>query len=263
MAMLYINSLSVIAPGMLGLDQALPILRGEQEWHYHPLDKIVPALLPANERRRTTPLIKLALYAGQEAMPDASATNAVATVFASSDGDMEIIDKICTALTQADKPVSPTLFHNSVHNAAAGYWAIAAQFKNTSVSLSAGEASFSAGMLEAATQLAAEEDTVLYIAYDHPAPPLLDTHRHFEFPFATAMLLSNEKTATTLAAISIESIMDAPTLSRCHNAPLEKMRQGNPIARSLPMLEAIVAEADSAVCLPYLQQQGMVIRICH
>lgn len=261
MATIYINSMSIVAPGMIGLAQALPILRGECDWQSVPMGNITPELLPANERRRTTALIKLALKAGQGAMPGSGVGNAVASVFASSESDPEITDKICKALLLDDKPVSPTQFHNSVFNAAAGYWAIAAQSQKLSVSLSAGDASFAAGLLEAISQVAMDAEPVLLIAYDYPAPPLLDALWHMDFPFSTALLLSNQKSDACLASITAEPAGDAMQPSTCESQSLEIMRHGNPIARSLPLLEAIVAERESTVILPYINQQTVLVRV--
>ena len=40
-------------------------------------------------------------------------------------GDGQNCHEICQALASAERQLSPTRFHNSVHNAAAGYWSIA------------------------------------------------------------------------------------------------------------------------------------------
>ena len=37
----------------------------------------------------------------------------------------QVIHEICEALATDEREVSPTRFHNSVHNASAGYWGIA------------------------------------------------------------------------------------------------------------------------------------------
>ena len=46
------------------------------------------------------------------------------SVFASTHGDLAITDYMCETLATDPTAVSPTKFHNSVHNAAAGYWTI-------------------------------------------------------------------------------------------------------------------------------------------
>ena len=76
------------------------------------------------------------------ALPAAS----LATVFASSDADLAIIHRICLALTATPRLISPTDFHNSVHNAAAGYWSIAAGARAASTTISAHDGSFAAGL---------------------------------------------------------------------------------------------------------------------
>lgn len=83
----YINTLSIAAPGLIGLEQALPILKGESQWQTSEFPKLAPQLLPANERRRMTNYIKLAIHVADEAnLPD----KALAAVFASSNGDCYI-----------------------------------------------------------------------------------------------------------------------------------------------------------------------------
>lgn len=259
----YINSLSVLAPGMHGLQEALPFLHNEQEWTDTEIEKIVIDLLPANERRRLTPLIKLALKVSQAAMANAMQGTPLASVFASSDGDMEITDKICTALTKEEKPVSPTLFHNSVHNAVSGYWSIASRFQKPSISISAGDATFAAGLLESSSQVALDHETVLYVAYDYPVSGLLDQQRHFDFPFATAMLISQDRTGSSIAALQIEIDSKNTQASRCKNESLEKRRLKNPIAQCLPLLEAIVDSEESCIYLPYIKDQTIKVTVCH
>ena len=119
----YINTLSIAAANMLGLNEAVPILTGQAQWQSAELPKLAPQLLPANERRRTTNYIKLALQVADEAnLKDKQ----LAAVFASSNGDFQISNTICNTLAGEPKFISPTQFHNSVHNAPSGYWAIAA-----------------------------------------------------------------------------------------------------------------------------------------
>ena len=88
--------------------------------------------------------------------------------------------------------MSPTQFHNSVHNAPGGYWSIALATRAPSTSLCAVEASFAAGLLEACAQAVAERRDVLLIAYDVPYPEPLASLWTVAEPFAVAMVLSNE-----------------------------------------------------------------------
>ena len=52
-------------------------------------------------------------------------------------------------------------------------------------------------------------------------------------------------------------------VSRCQSDSLEARRLQNPIAQSLPLLEAIVSNLDTTISLPYLNQQVIKVTICH
>ena len=170
-----VAGIGMVAPGIENWAQGRErLLAGDPYDLATPLPKLASEILPANERRRITTHIKLALQCAQDAIAGGTlAPTDVATVFASSGGDLEIVDKIITSLGQPGKPISPTQFHNSVLNAAAGYWSIATHSHAASTSLSAHDASFAAGLLEAATQVEVEGHPVLLVASDPLSPPTL------------------------------------------------------------------------------------------
>ena len=65
---IYIDAISLVAAGLTDWQQSQPILSGKQEYVAEALAQFSPAILPANERRRTTPLIKLALHAAEQCL---------------------------------------------------------------------------------------------------------------------------------------------------------------------------------------------------
>ncbi len=255
---LFVESVGILAPGLAGWIASREILAGEQSYAAEPLPATIATLLPANERRRTTATVKLALHVAQEAMAQAALTpgpspggrggSPVYTVFASSGGDSEVLDKICTALTLPDRPVSPTQFHHSVHNTPAGYWSIATGCTQPSLSLSAYDSSFSAGLLEAAALAFAEAAPVLLVAYDLPLPFPLSERRRIVAPFAVALLLNPLATERGQAALRLTLTGSEPT-DRLGDAGLERLRAGNPAARSLPLLCAIARRESGRVVL--------------
>src|SRR5690606_29868165 len=87
----------------------------------------------------------------------------------STHGDLAITDYMCATLAGDPREISPTKFHNSVHNAAAGYWTIGVGCTRPATALSSGDASFALGLLEALSQLASGEPAVLLAAYDNQA----------------------------------------------------------------------------------------------
>ncbi len=257
MKALYLDGVGLMAPGLAGWEPSLPILSGARRYREESLPALKSNLLPANERRRTTQVIDIALYVAQEAMVQAGLENRqIRSVFASSEGDGEIIHKICSALTL--QPISPTLFHNSVHNAPAGYWAIGTGCTLPSITLSVYDDSFSAGLLEAATLAEVESARVLLVVYDVPFPFPLSEKRRIHGPFATALLLSPERTPGSRGKLALRLASDGPE-ERLDERGLEALRTGNPAARGLPLLRAIARGEARRVILPYLSGRSLVV----
>ncbi|MBA2490652.1 MAG: beta-ketoacyl synthase chain length factor [Gammaproteobacteria bacterium] len=257
----YARGLSVIAPGLDGWEQSQSILHGERLYVNQPLAAFAPELLPRNERRRATGAIKLALRAAEQlALPSGIDRQSLRAVFASSGGDGEIINSICTALAQPQRAVSPTQFHNSVHNSPAGYWAIATICHSSSVSLSAHDGSFAAGLLEAATTALIEGGPVLLVAYDYPPPEPLSQVRGFCAPFAAAMLIDAHSGARALASFGI-ALTHGEREDQIRDKELEYLRTGNPAARALPLLQAIARQEVRRVVLPYLPDAQLAVEV--
>lgn len=260
--MIYVNGVSVIGPGMIEPVQTRSILRGERHWQHEPMPSLRPAMLPANERRRTTALIKMALQSLQHLLRDNDDLNAVSSIFASSDGDLDIVDKMCRALASKEKLVSPTVFHNSVHNAPAGYWSIAASMQGASTSISAADASFMVGLMEAVTRVQTEQGVVLYVAYDHPAPEPLLAKRPFTYPLAVALRLGAVAEPGVLGTLVLKG-ESGKSLTRCRNPSLEPLRLGVPSGNGLPLVEALCRRARMQVELPYLSGRSFAVQVSH
>lgn len=238
MTPVFINAVAVSAPGLDGWEQARGVLRGDAAWQARPLEKYAPTLLPANERRRATRAVRLAFRVAEEAIQQCEPDPAtLASVFASSDADTWILERLCTALAAETPMVSPTDFHNSVHNAAPGYWHIATGSRAPSSSLSAFDASFAAGLREAVLLVQAEAIDCLLTVYDVQPPESLQPCRQITQSAAVALLLSPQPSAASLASLQLEpgdgqeSVME--------DASLEALRQASPAMRALPLLRDI------------------------
>lgn len=153
------------------------------------------------------------------------------------------------ALTQPDRPVSPTHFHQSVHNTPAGYWAIATGCMEPSLSLSAYDGSLVAGLREAAALAWTDQARVLLVVYDPPMPFPLAERRQIVAPFGVALLLNPAATASRLALLRLESGASEQAADRLEDEGLERLRAGNPAARGLPLLCAIARRAAGRVIL--------------
>jgi hypothetical protein len=240
----FVESAAVLAPGLAGWAAARAVLAGNEPYQPVPLAPPVAELLPAVERRRTGSTVKFALAVGHEALASAGRpADSVATVFVSSGNDGDVINDICLTLAGTDRQVSPTRFHNSVHNAPSGYWGIATHSHQPSTSLCGFEWSFAIGLLEAATQLQVDRHEVLLIAYDTPYPEPLRGIRDVVEPFGTALLIARERTDGAICELDVRMDASAREISRMQDPALERLRTVNPCARALPLLAALAGEA--------------------
>ena len=122
-------------------------------------------------------------------------------MFSSSGGDGHNCHELCQALSLEGREISPTRFANSVHNAAAGYWSIGTGAMAESNVLCAFDASFSAGLLEAMTQVAVDQVPVLLVAYDSEYPQPLHAKRPIPDAFGVAMVLTPQRRGSTVARL--------------------------------------------------------------
>ena len=249
----YVEGVGLVGPGLRGWQASRGTLAGKQAHCSAPTAVAASELLPAAERRRAGVPVKLALAAGQEALVNASRDAAtMATVFASSSGDCDNVHYILEALATPERQISPTRFHNSVHNAAAGYWSIATQCRAPSTSLCCHDASFAAGLLEAVSQVAAAGAPVALIAYDHPYPEPLNSVRPIHGDFGMALALAPRATERAVAALDITFVPQEMDASRTADAGLEALRTGVPAARCLPLLAALARGTRETVIFEYV-----------
>jgi hypothetical protein len=231
--------IGVIGPGLADWTTGAALLRDPATWPATATAVPPPQRLPATERRRAGPVVKVSLVAADQAVAAAGLEAAsLATVFTSSTGEPSNCHALCEALAAPERMVSPTRFTNSVHNAPGGYWHIAVQGMAPSTSLAAHDASFGAGLLEAMTQLAATGAPVLLVAADVPYPAPLDAKRPTPDSFGVALVLGPMATEGAGASITLTLQAEAaPT--PCGHAGLDRVRQGVPAARALPLLQAL------------------------
>lgn len=249
----YVEGMGLAGPGLRGWQASRAVLAGREPYRAAPTAVAASALLPPAERRRTGLPVKLALAAGEEAFANARRDVAeTATVFASSSGDCDNLHQLLEALATPEKQVSPTRFHNSVHNAVAGYWSIATQCRAASTSLCGRDATFAAGLLEAASQVADSGAPVALIAYDHPYPEPLNAVRAIRGEFGTALVLAPEPTDRSVCALDVVFVPREMAATGVEDAGLEALRAGVPAARSLPLLAALARGSGETIVLEYV-----------
>jgi hypothetical protein len=257
---IWVEGAGLRGPGLEGWDQSRPVLAGIER--YRPALTVLPqsSLLPPNERRRTVQTVKLALAVGAEAFENAGRDpRDTATVFTSSGGDGETIHEILRLLAGPAREMSPTRFHNSVHNAPAGYWTIATRSHSPASSLCCFDASFAAGLLEAAVQATVEDRTVALVAYDVPYPDPLNSVRTISAVFGAGLILAPRATGASFAQIDLELRRKEHPESAMECAALDALRRGTPAARSLPLLAGLAQDARGTLTLDYVP--GLELRL--
>jgi Beta-ketoacyl synthase, N-terminal domain len=247
----WIEGIGLIAPGLPDWPTAAAVLRGDQPHVPAPSVLPVPELLPAAERRRASRVIRLSLGVGLEAVKQAgSDASTLATVFAASGADGHNCHALCEQLAGDDRQISPTRFHNSVHNAAAGYWGIATRSMAPCQVIGAYDASFGAGLLDALAQVSLDGQPVLLVAYDSEYPQPLHAKRTTPDAGGVALLLGAGRSGASLAAIAV-----TPSRARAEaldEPSLEHLRLNIPALRALPLLRRLARGVAGPVVLDCL-----------
>ncbi|OBS09417.1 beta-ketoacyl synthase chain length factor [Acidihalobacter prosperus] len=244
--------IGIAAPGLPDWRTAQPVLAGRKPYVAAQMPRPNPTRLPANERRRASAAIRLALDVADQAARDAGIEPArTASVFTSSSGDSDVIHGICQALCAPAPALSPTAFHNSVHNAPAGYWSIATRAVPPYTALSAQDGSFAAGLIEAGTQLSCEGGPILLVAYEVPIPHPLNMQRPAREHFACALVLDRADDGAarlTFEYAAPRTGKGGPTA--LGDPGLESLRRDNAAAHALPLLALLAAGRPDEVVLP-------------
>lgn len=256
----HVEGVGLLGPGLPDWPQAATLL-AQGGWVMGEVQMPAPQRLPAAERRRAGAVVKLSIAVADQASADAGCDPAdLATVFSSSSGDGANCHALCEVLAGDDRLVSPTRFTNSVHNAPAGYWHIATHSRAPSTSLCAHDASFAAGLLEAAVQAHSLRRPVLLVAADVPYPEPLQGVRPIAAAFGVALLLTPEATPRSRASLVL--CLDAQAApDRCAEAALERLRSQVPAARGLPLLQLLSRGPSGEAVLDHLPQCALRVAL--
>ncbi|MFL6604032.1 MAG: beta-ketoacyl synthase chain length factor [Steroidobacteraceae bacterium] len=273
-----IQGIGLLGPGLDGWTSSTALLEGRSPYVPQPTVLPTPEGLPPAERRRLGRVVKLALGVGLQATSKAGADPAcLPAVFASSGGDGYNCHEICQALSLDERLISPTRFHNSVHNAAAGYWSIATGSRACANAVCAFDASFAAGLLEAVTQVVVDNTPVLLVAYDAPYPSPLFEKRPIPQAFGVAFVLEPVGLASAphVAGSAAEpapqaggsplgrltlAFCDSPA-DRMRDPAFESLRASIPAARSLPLLYQLAIRKAAAVNIDYLDGRCIAVEV--
>lgn len=256
----FVSAIGIKAPGF---SDAEDLKRLSTDSPVDPTDFSInaPELLPRAEKRRSSDSVRIALEAAQQVL-DQKLSNSlqVSALFSSAYGDPMVTHKLCDMLSQQPSSASPTLFHNSVHNAPAGYWSISSHYHGNTNSIAAGDHSFANGLWLAASHCLFDQGNVLLTCYDLPYPEPLNQKCPVSMAFAVSLLLSAQQQSDSRYQLQMQLASDQPP-TRMSIAQWEALRLGNPAARSLPLLQAIQEAKDRSVLLQLNPHQQLKIDV--
>jgi len=160
-------------------------------------------------------------------------------VFTSTHGDLAITDYLCATLADDPALLSPTRFHNSVHNAAAGYWSIATGSTRAYTAISAGAHSFGAGLLETCVQVITGKEAVMLVAYDIDSRGPLSSMAPSRHLLSAGLVVTPERGPRTVAELELRLGNDGtPHESRARPENAARVA-GNAMESCLPFFEAL------------------------
>ncbi|MGH8549894.1 MAG: beta-ketoacyl synthase chain length factor [Methylococcales bacterium] len=193
-------------------------------------------LLPASLRRRASLTTQMAVTAASAACEKAGVEpRELPSVFASVGGEIRVTDELCRALPDREQSLSPTRFHNSVHNTTAGYWGILHECRSPAVAIAALEDTFAIGLLETCLQLLEQPGQLLLVCYDefwpqYLAPPM------GSIAFSCAFVLASGQSDSGLSTISMPFVGSE---ERCFDRQLEEMIRSAPVSACISLIKAL------------------------
>jgi hypothetical protein len=210
-------------------------------------------IIPPNERRRAPLPVKLAVESSWQATQSADIDpKHLACVFVSGLGDTQLTDYMCKVLATELKQLSPTKFHNSVHNAAAGYWTISTGCMKAANSVAGFKNSVSLALLEAVIQCVHENTPILITFYDVPIAqiqqPLFPNAN--EHPLSVSLIiepLQDNSISPTLELAVINETTVWPTLNV---GILQNDYEKNPTAKIFALLKMLAEAKTNTIRLP-------------
>lgn len=221
-----------------------------------------PEVIPANERRRAPLPVRLAVESSWQAVTNAGIDpKELPSVFVSSLGDTQLTDYMCKVLASDNKALSPTKFHNSVHNAAAGYWTISTGCMQAANSVAGFEQSVTLTLFEALIQAQSEQTPMLLTFYDAPSSAVLKGLLKNEQSFAVSLVIAPAALGHNGVRLQVsvtEQTAHWPALE--WGESLQHSYDNNPVAKILPLLKLLVSNDDTPLCLPLSKATALTLQ---
>lgn len=221
-----------------------------------------PEVIPANERRRAPLPVRLAVESSWQAVQNAGFDpKKLPSVFVSSLGDTQLTDYMCKVLAGDNKALSPTKFHNSVHNAAAGYWTISTGCMQAANSVAGFEQSVALTLFEALIQAQSEATPILLTFYDAPSSAVLKELLKNEQSFAVSLVIAPTELGHSGIPLSMSVDQRGVVWPDANwGDALQHSYDNNPVAKILPLLKLLIDQDGGSTSLPLSEATSVTLQ---
>jgi hypothetical protein len=249
MAPIYVRGVGLWTPGFSSPEAWCRSVHQSEEGEGHETDcrdelAVTPPaqLLEGNLRRRAPALSRMSVEVFEQAATRAGCDTArTPSVWATAHGEHTTAHRLLKMMPRGEGKLSPTHFHNSVHNTPSGYASIATRNVCSSTTLTGGAELVMAAFLEAWCRLeTCGGDVLLVLADEQLQTP-------FESPGMTAPLaLAFCLSAQPAGATAVLSDLRRDTVPRTRaQAPFGPLY----VSAALPLIERIVGQRAGTVAL--------------
>lgn len=188
------------------------------------------SFLPVAQRKRLSLLSKIGLCLAHHTVAQSTrARSALANVFATRYGEYQRTHSILEDIAKKTAP-APAAFSSSVHNTTSGLWSIAGQSLAPSTTVTAGDATLQAGLLEAAGINSEIGEPVLFVYADVPLPERYDAEDRTGAAVGFAAIIEPattlENTATLRLSYTLEDDPSPPVTAAVQVATLVELLTG-------------------------------------
>lgn len=213
-----------------------------------PAAAVPPPRLPPRLRRRTSLLIRMVAEVAAQALEQAGVSpDSIPMVVGSAFGELGTTVEMLDELEAEGGLLSPTRFHNSVHNSAAGYLSIAHGNRTSSTSLAAGNETVAMVLLEALTILGDRGGDVLVIVADEALPLSLVSDAGSGAVSAALVLRAGRVSSPASPAVRpLAFVGDLRQITSAAPAAERAVEVASPSAATLPLIAAIRAARSSS-----------------
>jgi hypothetical protein len=202
------------------------------------------SLLEGPLRRRATPLTRMGIEVLQQVAAIGKADLAtIPSVWATAHGEHSAAIALLGMMQRGEGKLSPTKFHNSVHNTASGYASISSGNCAPSTTLTGGAELVASAFIEAACMLDEFDRDIAMVLADEPLLPPFD-RADASTALAIALLLSPRADGAFAMLSDVRRDAVAPVK---HHALFGSLH----VSAGLPLIERIVEGRGGTVALEF------------